>query len=103
MRREALCVLYHSVIDVISWSLFKKQKSSAILHLCLMPYFINCYLQQKDRAKLNAYANAGGQNGIIMPGRSSIKTDTTPMIYVCATMWHEVEKEMVQFLTSLFR
>ncbi|XP_036368106.1 chitin synthase chs-2-like [Octopus sinensis] len=28
---------------------------------------------------------------------------TVPMIYVCATMWHETEKEMKAILTSLFR
>lgn len=39
----------------------------------------------------------------ILPGRRSIKTDHTPMIYVCATMWHETTKEMIQILTSLFR
>lgn len=39
----------------------------------------------------------------ILPGRRSLKTDRTPMIYVCATMWHETQKEMIQILTSLFR
>ncbi|KAK7111424.1 hypothetical protein V1264_011059 [Littorina saxatilis] len=35
--------------------------------------------------------------------RGSLRTDVTPMIYVCATLWHETEKEMNQVLKSLFR
>ena len=30
-------------------------------------------------------------------------TNKVPMVYVCATMWHETETEMKQLLKSLFR
>ena len=35
--------------------------------------------------------------------RSKLRLDTTPVIYICATMWHETENEMIQMLKSLFR
>ena len=32
-----------------------------------------------------------------------VKKDTTPYIYLCATMWHESDEEMIQILKSIFR
>ena len=30
-------------------------------------------------------------------------TDSTPLVYICATMWHENEQEMIYMLKSIFR
>ncbi|XP_052237923.1 chitin synthase chs-2-like [Dreissena polymorpha] len=35
--------------------------------------------------------------------RSPLREDDTPFIYLCATLWHETENEMIQILKSLFR
>ena len=34
---------------------------------------------------------------------SRIRTDHTPLVYICATMWHETEFEMVQMIRSIVR
>ncbi|XP_046543810.1 chitin synthase chs-2-like [Haliotis rubra] len=44
-------------------------------------------------------------NAMVDPNETKkrMRKDTTPMIYICATMWHETENEMIQVLKSIFR
>ena len=42
-------------------------------------------------------------DGTIISDESSGGTEGTPLIYACATMWHETRKEMAQLMKSIFR
>ena len=46
---------------------------------------------------------SGPDSDVIKEAKNEERKDKTPMIYICGTMWHETETEMVQMLKSLFR
>jgi len=56
--------------------------------------------RQSELARLDAAENGNAENFI---DRNMRVHDQTPMIYICGTMWHESDGEMITMLKSLFK
>ena len=75
-----------------------------LIHLISIQFvwaFFWYILVQKEKKQI-PIPNDGNEE-LSGPEGSQLREDDTPMIYMCATMWHESEIEMVQILKSIFR
>ncbi len=56
-------------------------------------------MKNQDRSELNFHDISSTTDA----ERRQLLDDSTPMVYICATMWHENEQEMIYMLKSIFR
>ena len=55
----------------------------------------------QDESSFSGYTEA--TNNTTLPGVKSKHKEHAPLIYVCATMWHETATEIKQLFKSIFR
>ncbi|XP_053385980.1 chitin synthase chs-2-like isoform X2 [Mercenaria mercenaria] len=66
-------------------------------------HIFNLITLDESTVKLNRNGKVHPEQEATRERKQSINADPVPMIYLCATMWHETELEMKQLLKSLFR
>ncbi|KAL3854410.1 hypothetical protein ACJMK2_013680 [Sinanodonta woodiana] len=74
--------------------------------LFVLPLYDGALMEQSiglNRRRHQADAKEEEMDENVGIEQSPWKMDTTPLIYLCATMWHENENEMVQLLKSIVR
>ena len=88
----------------MSTNLYTPPPPALLEPVCLIPLTVSIFISLlKTEAKWEKTHMEDVSDLDLATARSKLRLDTTPVIYICATMWHETDNEMIQMLKSLFR